>query len=55
MTKSGRYIYFDMLLCQNMGNSKNKHSGGVSCSACSAIFFSLEGVGGGEGLMDFNL
>ena len=26
-------------LCQDMRNNKNKHSGGVSCSACNAFFF----------------
>ena len=26
-------------LCQNMHNTKNKHSGGVSCNACIAIFW----------------
>ena len=33
LIKSGRYI--DIFLCQNMRNNKNKHSGGVSCSACN--------------------
>ena len=33
---SGRYI--DIFLCQYMRNNKNKHSGGVSCSACNSIY-----------------
>ena len=33
--QSGSYI--DIFLCQNMCNNKNKHSGGVSCSACNAF------------------
>ena len=28
-------------LCQNMHNNKNKHSGGVSCSACNTFFLYL--------------
>ena len=39
--KSGRYI--DTFLYQNMRNSKNKHSGGVSCSSYNAfILFWIE-------------
>ena len=37
LIKSGRYMYNDILLCQNMHSNKNKHSGGVSCSACNAF------------------
>ena len=32
-----------IFLCQNMCNNKNKHSGGVSCTACNA-FILLENV-----------
>ena len=31
LIKSGSYI--DIFLCQKMCKNKNKHSGGVSCSA----------------------
>ena len=26
-----------IFLCRNMRNNKNKHSGGISCSACKAF------------------
>ena len=49
---SNLVITFDIFLCQNMCNNKNKHSGGVSCSACNAfigfvmrqLIFSYEGT-----------
>ena len=31
-----------IFLCQNMCNNKNKHSGGVSCSACNAFIDFLQ-------------
>ena len=37
LIKFGRYKYIDICLCQNISNNKNKHSGGISCSACNAF------------------
>ena len=39
LIKSGRYI--DIFLCQNMRNNKNKHNGGVSCSASMQHFYCI--------------
>ena len=36
-------LYTDIFLYQNMHNNKNKHSGGVSCSACNAFFYNVIG------------